>query len=68
MKQLQDYLSVVASLCDDSAPRALVEFLGIDPEKIVESPGLDKGDICVDCATLGAELTARLDATVRGTT
>ena len=63
MKQLQDYLNVVASLCDSSPPRAFVEFLGIDPEQTKASPGLDKSEGCVDCPAVAAEINARFDAT-----
>ena len=43
MKELQDYLHVVASLCESSPPRVFAEFLGIDPEQVRAEP---RGDPC----------------------
>ncbi|KAL3924968.1 MAG: hypothetical protein SGPRY_003765 [Prymnesium sp.] len=40
MRELQEYLRVVSTLCESRPPRAFVEFLGIDPDETLASPGL----------------------------
>lgn len=34
MRELQEYLRVVSTLCESRPPRAFVEFLGIDPDEV----------------------------------
>ncbi|KAL1519854.1 hypothetical protein AB1Y20_023357 [Prymnesium parvum] len=63
---LQDYLKVVVSICNGAVPRALAEFLGINPDEVTSSPGLVNSELFIDCSKISTNVKLCVDSTASG--